>query len=341
LTATDRVDGGAGTGDQIGLQGDYTGGNALVLGPHTIANIEALVVLGGFSYDITTNDANVAAGQLLKVQATQLAAGQSLTFDGAAETDGSFLIFGGNGNDNLTGGAGNDGFYFGPGQYNSSDILNGGAGTNDQLGLDGDYTITLGGNVTNVEVLVLLHGPTATPNHFDITSGNAFVASGQTMTIFGLQVETSILFNGSGELDGAFKIYGGTNADTLTAGSGADWLFGGNGADSLTGGAGNDIFYYDAVAQSTAANSDTITDFAAGDKIDVSGIDAIAGGGNDAFSFLGSGAFTHTAGELRVENQGGSTYLVQGDTDGDGIADFQLTFIASDAHPITSADFTL
>jgi Ca2+-binding RTX toxin-like protein len=341
FNAADHVDGGTGTNDQIGLQGDYTGGNALALGPNTIANIEVIVVLPGYSYDITTNQGNVAAGGVLKVQATQLAAGQNLHFNGAAETDGSFMIFGGHGDDNLTGGAGDDGFYFGPGGYSGSDVINGGAGANDQLALDGDYAITLGGNVTNVEALVLLHGPAATPNHFDITSGNAFVAAGQTMTIFALQVETAILFNGSGELDGAFKIYGGTNADTLTGGSGADWIFGGDGADGLTGGAGNDIFYYDAVGQSTAASGDIVFDFALGDKIDVSGIDAIAGGANDAFTYLGSGAFTNHAGELRIENQGGSTWLVQGDTNGDGAADFQLTFIAGDAHAITSADFTL
>src|SRR6185295_5180093 len=55
FTAADTVDGGAGNNDQIGLQGDYTGGNALVLGATTIANVEAIVVLPGFSYDITTN----------------------------------------------------------------------------------------------------------------------------------------------------------------------------------------------------------------------------------------------------------------------------------------------
>jgi len=43
---------------------------------------------------------------VLKIQATQLAAGQSLTFDGSAEMDGSFIIYGGQGDDNLTGGAG-------------------------------------------------------------------------------------------------------------------------------------------------------------------------------------------------------------------------------------------
>jgi serralysin len=346
FNALDHVDGGNGNNDQIGLQGDYTGANALVLGAGTMTGVEAIVVLPGFSYDITMNDGNVAAGGLLKVQATQLAAGQSLHFNGSAETDGSFLTFGGNGDDNFTGGAKDDGFYFGPNQFTGADIVNGGGGTNDQLGLDGDYgsvgsPFVLGTNVTNVEVVVLLAGPAGTPNHFNVTTSDGFVGASQTETIFGLQTSTGFTFDGSHEHDGAFKVYGGSGNETVTGSDGDDWIFGGGGADSLTGGTGNDIFYYDDSAQSTPSVGDTIQDFATGDKIDVSGMDAIAGGGHDGFSFLGTGAFTNQAGELRVEDQGSSTWLVQGDTDGDGVADFQLTLHVADAHTITSADFTL
>ena len=346
FTIADHVDGGAGTNDQIALQGNYTLFNRLVMGADTIAGIEALVVLPGFSYDIVMNDGNVVAGGILKVQATQLAAGQSLHFDGTAETDGSFLIFGGNGDDNLTGGAKDDGFYFGPSQFNGADIVNGGDGTNNQLGLDGDYgslgsPLVLGTNVTNVEVVVLLPGPAGTPNHFNVTTSDAFVASQATETIFGLQTSTGFTFDGSHEHDGAFKVYGGSGADTITGSAGADWIFGGGGADSLAGGAGNDIFYYDNGLQSTLAASDTIGDFATGDKIDLSGIDAIPGGADDMFSFLGAGAFTGHAGELRAFNTGGNNWTVAADLDGDGNADFQLSLVVSDAHPITAADFNL
>jgi Ca2+-binding RTX toxin-like protein len=161
------------------------------------------------------------------------------------------------------------------------------------------------------------------------------------MTIFGLQVSTGYTLDGSGEHDGAFRIYGGSAGDTITGSSNADWIFGSGGADTLRGGPGGDTFYYDDVSQSTPAAGDTILDFAAGDRIDVSGIDAINGGANDAFTFLGGAAFTNHAGELRAVNTGGNNWLVQGDTNGDGVADFQLSFVNSDAHPITSADFTL
>jgi len=121
-------------------------------------------------------------GGILKIQATQLGVGQNLTFDGSAEQDGSFLIYGGNGNDSLTGGKGNDGFYFGPGQFDSSDMVNGGLGGNDQLALDGIYggfgpAFELGGNITNVEVVVLLPGPSGSPNSFNLTTSESFVPS--------------------------------------------------------------------------------------------------------------------------------------------------------------------
>ncbi len=65
-------------------------------------------------------------------------------------------------------------------------------------------------------------------------------------------------------------------------------------------------------------------------------IDADTGtGGNQAFAFIGSGAFTNVAGQLRYAKQSGTTY-VEGDTDGDGAADFvialtgTLNLVASD-----------
>jgi cytidylate kinase len=42
-----------------------------------------------------------------------------------------------------------------------------------------------------------------------------------------------------------------------------------------------------------------------------------------AFTFIGSGAFTNVAGQLRVEMQGANA-LVQGDVNGDGVADLVI-----------------
>ena len=59
---------------------------------------------------------------------------------------------------------------------------------------------------------------------------------------------------------------------------------------------------------------------------------------NEAFTFIGSQAFHHTAGELRSEVVGGNTY-VTGDTDGDGIADFMIRLDGT--HALVGADFVL
>ena len=350
FNALDHVDGGAGTNDQLGLQGDYTGARALTLGQTTITGVEVLAVLGGFSYDITTVDGNVAAGGLLKVHATQLAAGQSLTFNGAAETDGAFFVFGGQGNDRFTGGAGNDAFYFGPNAFTSADIVNGGGGSNDQLGLDGNYTITMGGNVTNVEVLVLLAGPTGAQNIFNVALADSFVAPGQTMTIFGLQVTTGITFDGSGEHDGALRIFGGTAADAIVGSSNADFIFGGNGGDTLTGGGGADTFYYDDVAQSASTAFDNLVGFdKSGDRIDLPfGVTGFGGSASGAlsnasmdstfasiFGGLGNhqfGLFTATSGDLA-----GHVFAV---VDANGITGYQAgaDFVIGFTSPVTPLD---
>lgn len=71
-----------------------------------------------------------------------------------------------------------------------------------------------------------------------------------------------------------------------------------------------------------------ITDFTQGeDVVDLHVIDAITGGTDDAFSFIHDAAFTGggAAGGLRYHFVGSFTY-VEGDTDGDGTADFQIAF---------------
>ena len=67
-----------------------------------------------------------------------------------------------------------------------------------------------------------------------------------------------------------------------------------------------------------------------------------AGAGDQAFTFIDSNAFSGHAGELRAEFDSSSgDWKVQGDTDGDGQADFQiLVHMASPADHIVAGDFT-
>ena len=74
----------------------------------------------------------------------------------------------------------------------------------------------------------------------------------------------------------ADTLTGDANANTLWGMAGGDVLAGGGNGDVLKGGAGNDRFVYTALSDSTASGlgKDAIRDFAAGDKIDLSAIDA-------------------------------------------------------------------
>ncbi|MBX9857983.1 MAG: M10 family metallopeptidase C-terminal domain-containing protein [Sphingomonas sp.] len=286
LTGADTIDGGAGSNDQVGIQGNYTGANALVLSATSLTGVEVLSALAGFSYDITTNNANVAAGQVLTIFGTNLGAADNLTVNASAETDGSVRVYGGLGVDTFTGGAGNDGFYFGPGRFGASDRVTGGGGSNDQIALDGDYTITLDTRF-DAEVVVLLRNSSGPENNFNITVGDSFVPTGQTRTIFALSVTNPVTINGAGETDGILRIFGGTAGDTITGGSGADYIFGGNGGDTLNGGAGADIFFYDDSVQSSSTNYDRLLDFNfASDRIQISGQV------HDSYATIASGALS-------------------------------------------------
>jgi Ca2+-binding RTX toxin-like protein len=187
---------------------------------------------------------------------------------------------------------------------------------------------------------------------YDLTTNNGNVAAGGTLVITAntLRSDESLTFNGSAETDGRFRIFSGDGADSIRGSAGADDIFGrggndsivgGLGGDVLNGGAGNDRFIYTSVADSTAAARDTIADFAAGDLIDLLQVDAnSAAAGDQAFTFIGAAAFSNTAGQLRATQQGGS-WLIQGDTNGDGIADLSILVTRADGAGFAGADFVL
>ncbi|HYW17670.1 MAG TPA: calcium-binding protein [Allosphingosinicella sp.] len=128
--------------------------------------------------------------------------------------------------------------------------------------------------------------------------------------------------------------------DVLDGGEGDDLIDGGGGADLLTGGAGADVFHFDSGDSGLGSGADRIADFLSGtDRIDLSAIDAdtiLAGG--QAFAFIGGAAFGGVAGQLRFAFDGADTWI-EGDTDGDGGADFQIV-LSGNLAPV-AADFIL
>ena len=144
--------------------------------------------------------------------------------------------------------------------------------------------------------------------------------------------------NGNDTLDGGAgndTVAGGDGADSLNGGDGNDLLLGGWGADTLVGGAGSDLLYGGAggdtflFANIGEVSSDRIGDFSRveHDKISLAGLDANTNtAADDAFTFIGAAAFSHTAGELRFD-VGGGNVTIMGDTDGNGVADFQIIIL--------------
>lgn len=147
------------------------------------------------------------------------------------------------------------------------------------------------------------------------------------------------IFGGSGN----DVLFGFTGNDIIRGGGGDDVLTGGLGVDRLTGGAGADTFKFLAIEDTGAggARRDVITDFnrAEGDKIDLWQVDAVVGNEqNDPFTSIVE-RFTGGPGELRVQatNNG---FLVSGDVNFDGRADFSFLVITTDT-TLVSTDFIL
>jgi Ca2+-binding RTX toxin-like protein len=140
--------------------------------------------------------------------------------------------------------------------------------------------------------------------------------------------------------DGANTLDGAAGNDTLLGHGGNDRLIGGAGSDMLTGGAGADRFIFASAADAPLSGSrDTIADFsrAEGDRIDLSAIDANGSdAGSGAFKLVS--AFDGSHGALVVAAQG-TQWLVQGDIDGNRVADFAIFVTSTSA--LVAADFVL
>lgn len=142
------------------------------------------------------------------------------------------------------------------------------------------------------------------------------------------------LYGGSGQ----DRLWGGEGSDTILGGGGVDLISGGAGKDKLTGGGSANSFVIGSAEHSApgSAGRDVITDFVSGtDTIELTLIDADADTAeDDAFSFIGTAEFSGAAGELRFSGS-----VVEGDVNGDGIADFQIVLLG--APELVATDFLL
>ncbi len=192
--------------------------------------------------------------------------------------------------------------------------------------------VTLTADSSNIVAAITAGLTAATTTHIaDATAG-----AGDD-TVLGGAEDNSLWGNaGNDSLDGR------SGQDHLYGGLGDDVLTGGAGIDVLSGGLGSDSFVFASAAESTGTAGDTITDFASGqDKVDLSLFDAdTLSAGIQHFAFLGTSAFNALAGELRLSSAAGFTQLL-GDTNGDGTADFVLTFDLAHGNAPSLADLVL
>jgi VCBS repeat-containing protein len=341
LTAAVSIDGGGGI-DHVYLNGDYSAG--VTFSSTTMVNVEFIQFAAGHDYKIITDDATVGSGQLLTVQGGFLGAGDSLYFDGSAETNGHFTIQGGAGDDTMIGGSGNDIFRPGAGNdtvkggggsdsinfganFTAADSVDGGAG-NDELFLNGNYSTALVFSATtmiNVESIGLAAG-----NSYNLVMNNATVASGQTLTIRAgtLLAGDALTFDGSADTSGGnFVINSGAGNDVITGGWTDDVIRTGSGNDTVHAGGGNDsinvgAFLTAADTLDGGAGSDTL--YLNGDysaqvtfgSTTISNIESIVMAAGHSYNFILNG--------LNVAD--GSTLTVHADTLG---ASDSLTFDGS------------
>lgn len=262
---------------------------------------------------------------------------------------GDDLLNGDYGNDLLLGGTGSDAMYGGFGN-DSYEVDDAGDTVNEAANAGFDVVFSsvnfrLGAHVENLA--------------FNVPGSTAVIGTGNGLDNL---IVGNDLNNRLSGVSGDDLLQGGDGNDTLNGGAGADVLRGEAGNDVLEGGAGSDVLigstgadrYVFTAVYATSGDTDTVRfSVEDGDRLDLRRIDAISGGANDAFAFIGDAAFSGAAGELRYELAGGwnvgggpdagsgNIYMVSGDVDGDGVADFAIQLQVNGGAPLTAGDFLL
>lgn len=252
-------------------------------------------------------------------------------FEGDASTErvfgraGDDDLFGNGGDDILVGEAGDDLLVGGTG----TDRLYGGEGSDMLAGEAGNDVLDGGTGFDLANYLYAARGVSV-----DLARGVAIDGDGGRDRLVGLEAVSGSRF--------ADRIVGTAGTNELFGNGGNDIITGGGGQDYVAGGAGADRFVFaDGDVSSTLAGADLIDDFYRSDRdrIDLRGLDAnTTTTADDAFTFIGTAAFTGIPGQLRYSFAAGDTILT-GDVDGDGAADLYIRLSEGPALVVT--DFFL
>lgn len=318
LGATAAALSGDGRVDRVTLEGSGAGDFIQVaaeIGGFAVAGLGATIgVRGADATDIVELKGGAGNDALIVVGSVGTAAAQ-------------FVLDGGVGDDVMVGGNGNDRIVVGTG----ADTIDGGGGIDTV-----DYALATGAVVVD---LALGLGSHAGDLGESIVNVEAVIGSAFADGLSGGNASETFLGGAGNDVLSGFA-----GSDDLRGDAGNDRLTGGTGADLLTGGLGSDRFMFQSTGDSSGATRDTIKDFhrAENDRVELTAIDAnTAVNGNNAFAFIGTGAFTGAAGQLRVTYGAGSA-IVSGDIDGDRVADIQIILTGvTAADPLAATDFFL
>jgi serralysin len=307
----DTLNGGSGSDTLLGGDGNDilfgAAGNDVMIGGVGVDTLD-----GGDGADslfVTTGD-TVAGGAGTDYVYVDDAAGAAVTFEAGSSVEiviggsGSdalnasaattaIAIYGGGGNDTLTGSsggsslygeAGDDSLYGGAG----NDVLTGGAGLDLLNGGGGDDTLffttgdtVIGGAGTDYAIV---DGGAGVTLAFGAGSGVEIVIGGSGVDTLNASAVTTAMY-----------IYGRDGNDVLTASAGGGALYGDGGDDTLIGGAGYDVLQGGAGSDTfklvAAWGTDQIVDFVQGtDHVSMVGI-TNATGGTLTFADLGQGHY--------------------------------------------------
>ncbi|WP_138466474.1 calcium-binding protein [Poseidonocella sp. HB161398] len=264
---SDTMDGGYGY-DTAAVEGAETAGDAFVVSG-TAGDVDfARTNLGQFTLDIIDTEKLVVDG---------LGGDDTIDASGLEADAIKFKAFGGEGNDLLIGGAGDDELNGGSGADlliggKGNDVMNGGMGQDRMVWANGDGSDVMNGGYGY---------DTAAVTGAD-GAGDAFVVSGtagdvdfartnlgqftldiidtEKLVVDGLDGDDTIDASGLDAHAINLKAYGGAGNDALTGGAGGDYLDGGAGNDLMTGGEGADTFVFN-------GGDDRITDFGEGEDV--------------------------------------------------------------------------
>jgi Ca2+-binding RTX toxin-like protein len=243
-------------------------------------------------------------------------AGRDVIFAGEGDDDifggdGADMIYGEAGNDRLFGDEGNDLLDAGLGH----DTVHGGLGDDlmvAQIG-DGNDIYDGGAGIDTLDYGALTEG-------VDVNLGTGVGGRGSV----------------TGSQSGTDTLYG---IENITTGSGNDVIEASNAVNVIDGGDGNDVFVF---GSATAAHGDTIVGFEAGDKIDLSGIDADTGvAGVQSFTLVTGQTATAPA-QIVVTHEvreDGEYTVISGNTAGGDAPEFRISLTGN--HTLTGSDFNL